>query len=237
MTLATVQQKLSTPEGFAKGVNARRLPFTLGLTSLGLGIAGWAMNLFQLGSASDWDWPIMFRFFFDAQAIEFSGSRAGRAEVWRFLYVYGPIVLIPLGIILLIVHFTTRQSAGTALFTDFQSRGWVGRQRFTGLKVKNGNAAVDTVLISHPSMPDENFEAIALQFQTYVSGLDKKALKALSTAATKAGVLTGTSGAAITAGLPPEVTVAPVQGKAEFAVVVPPAPGSSAKYRVLPIKE
>lgn len=234
MTLATVQQKLSTPEGFAKGVSARRLPFTLGLTSLGLGVIGFVINLVTTGGAVDWDWNLIAQLLFRPDLFEYASTRG---QVWSYFYAYGPIVLIPLGIILLIVHFTTRQSAGAALFTDFHSRGWVGRQRFTGLKVKNGNATVDTVLISHPSIPDENFEAIALQFQTYLSGLDKKALKAFSTAATKAGVLTGASGAAITPGLPPEVTVAPVQGKVEFAVVVPPAPGSSAKYRVLPIKE
>lgn len=236
MTLATVQQQLSTPEGFAKAVSARGATFSIGLTSLGLGLAGWAMNIFQLGSASDWNWSLMFRYFFDAQAIEFSGSRAGRAEIWRFLYVYGPIVLIPLGIILLVVHFSTRKTAGASLFADFQSRGWVGKQRYTGLKVKNGNADVDTVFISHPSTPDETFDAIALQYQTHISSLDKKALKATAAAAVKAGILNGTSAAALAQGLPAEITAAPAQGKGEFAVVVPPAPGSSAKYRVLAIK-
>jgi hypothetical protein len=234
MTLATVQHRLSTPEGFAAAVRPRRAPFTLGLTSLALGLGGVAMNLFQLGSASDWEWRLIVRHFFDAQAIEFSGSRAGRAEVWRFLYVYGPIVLIPLGIILLAVHFATRNSAGAALFADFQSRGWVGKQRYTGLKVKNGNADVDTVFISHPSVPDETLEAIAQQFQGQIAALDKKALKATAAAAVKAGILKGASAAALAPGLPPEITVAPVQGKGEFAAVIPPAPGSTT-YRVLPI--
>ncbi|MFS0853611.1 hypothetical protein [Microbacterium sp. 179-I 3D4 NHS] len=236
MTLATVQHQLSTPDGFAKAVSARSATFGIGLTSLLLGLGGIAMNLFQLGSASDWSWRLMFRYFFDAQAIEFSGSRAGRAEVWRFLYVYGPLVLIPLGIILLVVHVATRRSAGAALFADFQARGWVGKQRYTGLKVKNGNNDVDTVFISHPSIPDETFDSIALQYQTQISALDKKALKAAAAAAVKAGALKGTSAAALAPGLPAEVTVAPVQGKGEFAVVVPPAPGTTGKYRVLPLK-
>lgn len=233
MTLATVQHQLSTPEGFSKAVDAKRTVGSLGWTSLILGIAGLVINFIQLGSATDWRLWLVFRLFFQADALEFSSSRG---QFWHYIYVYAPIVLVPLGIILLIVHFSTRKSAGSSLFADFQSRGWVGKQRYTGLQVKNGNQTVDTVLISHPSIPVETFDAIALQFQTYVSSLDKKALKAFTASATKAGVLTGVPAAAIAPGVPAEVTIAPTQGKSEFAVVVPPVQGTTAKYRVLPIK-
>lgn len=232
-TTATVQQQLSTPEGFAQAVNARGKAFSIGITSLVLGVAGLVINLLQIGSATEWRWWLIFRLFFQADALEFS---SGRGQAWHYVYVYAPIVLVPLGIILLIVHLTTRKKAGAALYDDFRSRGWVGKQRYTGLKVKNGNAEVDTVLISHPSMPDETFDAIALQFQTSISALDKKAAKAFAAAAVKAGVLTGASGAAVSPGLPPEITVAPAQGKNEHAVVIPPVPGTTGKYRVLAIK-
>lgn len=238
MSIGTVQQQLSTPEGFAKAVTPRSAMYVGGLTSLIAGLFGIAMNIFQLGSASDWNWRLIFRYFFDAQAVEFTGSRSGRAEMWRFLYVYGPIILIPLGVILLIVHFSTRRKNGATLFADFQARGWVGRQRFTGLKVKNGNATVDVVYVSHPSIPDENFDAIVQQHATQIAGLDKKGAKAASAAAIKAGILKGgISAAALTPGLPPEIVAAPVQGKGEFVAVVPPAPGATGKYQVLPIKE
>ncbi|HWV47819.1 MAG TPA: hypothetical protein VN035_00050 [Microbacterium sp.] len=238
MSIGTVQQQLSTPEGFAKAVTPKSGLYAGGLTSLIAGLFGIAMNIFQLGSASDWNWRLIFRYFFDAQAVEFTGSRAGRAEIWRFLYVYGPIVLVPLGVILLIVHFSTRRKNGATLFADFQSRGWVGRQRFTGLKVKNGNATLDVVYVSHPSIPDENFDAIVQQHATQIAALDKKSTKAASAAAVKAGILKGgISAAALTPGLPPEIVAAPVQGKGEFVAVVPPAPGTTGKYQVLPIKE
>lgn len=234
MTLATVQQQLSTPEGFAKAVSARGAAFGAGIASLGLGVAGFLLNLFFTGQALDWQWNYVFPLLFRPDLFEYENTRG---QIWSYIYAWAPIVLIPLGIILLIVHFSTRNSAGAALFADFQSRGWVGKQRYTGLKVKNGNADVDTVFISHPSTPDETFDAIALQYQTHISSLDKKALKATAAAAVKAGILKGTSAAALAQGLPAEITAAPAQGKGEFAVVVPPAPGSSAKYRVLAIKE
>lgn len=233
MTLATVQQQLSTPEGFAKAVDAKRSLFSGGLTSLLLGIAGLVINFIQLGSATDWRLWLVFRHFFDAGALEFESSRG---QFWHYIIVYAPIILIPLGIILLIMHVVTRKSAGATLFADFQSRGWVGRQRYTGLQVKNGNQNVDTVLVSHPSIADDQFDQIALQFQTYVSSLDKKALKAFTAAATKAGILTGTTAASLAPGTPAEITAAPAQGKGEFAVVIPPAPGTTGKYRVLPLK-
>ncbi len=233
MTLVTVRENLSTPEGFAKAVDARGKAFSVGVASLGLGVAALLINLFQIGSATDWRWNLIFPLFFRADALEFS---SGRGQVWHYVYVYAPLVLIPLGIILLAVHLATRRTAGAALYDDFRSRGWVGRQRYTGLKVKNGNADVDTVLISHPSLPDETFEAIALQFQTSVSALDKKAAKAFGAAAVKAGALTGTSGTAVSPALPPEVTFAPAQGKTEFAVVIPPAPGTTGRYRVRAVK-
>lgn len=236
MSIETIKQQLSTPEGFAKTVSPRRGLFGFGITSLLLGIGAIGMNIFQLGSASDWDWQLIGMFFFNADAIEFTGYRAGRAEAWRFFYVYGPFLLIPLGLILLGIHFATRNKAGANLFSDFQERGWVGRQLLVGLTVQNGNAQQKVAFISHPSIPEETFFATAQQYNGYVESLDKKAQKALSKQAMKAGVLNGTSASALSPELPAEITVAPVQGKGEYAVVVPAADGAKGKMKVLPVK-
>lgn len=235
MTLTDLQQQLATPEGFAKVVTPKRAAFGVAITSLVLAAAGIVMNLLQLGSASDWDWRLILRFFFDAGAVEFTGSRAGRSEVWRFFAVYGPLVLIPLGIILLIVHFATRRSAGSALFADFQARGWVARQLLPGLKVKNGNADVAIAFFSHPSISDAEYEAVVQHYSGFLRTLDKKGLKAVATAAQRAKVLTGVSVAALAPDLPPVLLAAPVQGNGPFAIVVPAADGT--KVTVLPIKQ
>ena len=150
MTLATVQHQLSTPEGFSKAVDAKRTVGTLGWTSLLLGVAGLVINFIQLGSATDWRLWLVFRLFFQADALEFSSSRG---QFWHYIYVYAPLILSPLGIILLFVHFPTRKSAASNLFADFQSRVWVGKQRFTGLQLQNGNQTVATAMVSHPPTP------------------------------------------------------------------------------------
>ncbi|WP_460782579.1 hypothetical protein [Microbacterium tumbae] len=233
MSIATIQHQLSTPEGFAKAVTPRSTAYVGGMTSLIAGVIGLVINFVQLGSAVDWKGWLIARYFFDASALEFS---SGRAQMWHFLYVYGPIVLVPLGIVLLIVHFSTRRKNGAALFADYQARGWVGRQRYSGLKVQNGRAQVDVAFISHPSIPDAELDTIAQQYNAYLATLDKKALKATAAAALKAGVLLGTSASNLSPNLPAALTAAQVQGKGEFVAVVPPADGGK-KFQVLPVKE
>ncbi|ROR93366.1 hypothetical protein EDD28_2778 [Salana multivorans] len=237
MTTPAIQQHLSTPEGFAKSVAARRPIQGAALACLALGIGGIAMNLFQLGSASDWDWSLMMRFFWDAQAIEFTGSRSGRAEAWRYAYVYGPIVLLPLGLILLGIHLATRSKSAAGLYEAYRERGWVGRQWAVGLTVPNGNAKVAIAFVSHPSVPDAAFEAAGHRYAAYLDSLDKKARKAATTAAVKAGVLTGVSAAALLPDLDPAILAAPLQPKGDFVVVVPPAAGGKGATQVLPIRE
>lgn len=237
MTITTIQQQLSTPEGFAKAVTPKRATLSIGITSLVLGVVGIGMNLIQLGSASGWTWRLMFRFFFDAGAVEFTGGNSSRSAIWRFLYVYGPLILIPLGIILLIVHFVSRRKAGDSLYADFQSRGWVGRQRFPGLKVKNGNQEVVVAFISHPSVSDAEFEAAAQRYATHLAGLDKKTLKATASAALKQKVLNGVSAAALAPDAPAAILAAPAQGNGEFVAVVPDGPEGKGKIQVLPIKQ
>ncbi len=232
MTIATIQHQLSTPEGFAKAVAPKNSAFSGGLTSLIAGFVGLAINFVQIGSAVDWKGWLIARYFFDAGALEFS---SGRGQVWHFIYVYAPIVLIPLGVILLIVHFSTRKRNGAALFADYQARGWVGRQRYSGLKVQNGNTAVDVAFVSHPSISDAELDTIAQQYSAYLATLDKKTLKATSAAALKAGALFGTSAANLSPNLPPALIASQVKGKGEFAVVIPPADGAK-KFQILPIK-
>lgn len=236
MTITSIQQQLATPEGFAKAVSPKSTIFGIAITSLVLSVIGIGMNLFQLGSASGWQWSLMFRFFFDAGAIEFTGSRSGRSEIWRFFYVYGPIVLLPLGIILLIVHFATRGKAGAGLYDSYRQRGWIGRQLLPGLKVKNGNNQVDVAFISHPSVPDAEFEAAAHHYAGYLGTLDKKATKAAASAALKQKVLAGVSAAALAPGVPPAILAAPAQGDGQYVIVVPPDASGKGSLQVLPIK-
>lgn len=231
-----IQQQLSTPEGFAKGVSAKRAVFVGAITCAVVALGCIAMNLFQLGSASDWNWNLMFRFFFDADAIEFSGRRSGRAEMWRYIYVWAPVLLVPAAVVLFIVHLTTRNQSAAGLFGDFQARGWVGRQAPVGLKIKNGNAQVDVTFVSHPSIPDETFFAAVQHYGQYVQGLDKKGLKEVSAHAAKAGVLNGVYAAELLPGAPDGLVAATPKGKGEFVAVIPPAPGANGKMRVLAVK-
>ena len=236
MTITSIQQQLATPEGFAKAVSPKSTVYGVAITALVLSAIGIGMNLFQLGSASGWQWSLIFRYFFDAQAIEFTGSRSGRSEIWRFLYVYGPIVLLPLGIILLIVHFTTKGKAGAGLYESYRQRGWIGRQLFPGLKVKNGNNEVTVAFISHPTVPDADFEAAAHHYASYLGTLDKKATKAVAAAALKQKVIAGVSAAALAPGVPPAILAAPAQGTGEYVIVVPPDAAGKGSLQVLPIK-
>lgn len=236
MTITTIQQQLTTPEGFSKAVSPKRAAFGGAVVSLVLSLIGLGMNTFQLGSASGWDWKLIERYFLTADAIEFTGSRSGRAEFFRFLYVYGPIVLIPLAIILFIVHFATRGKAASALYSSFQERGWVGRQLFPGLTVKNGNANVTIALVSHPSIPEEEFTAIVQRYAQYLGSLDKKGLKAVSAAAVKQKVLNGASASVLSPEIPAAIVATPAQGKGEFVAVVPPDASGKGKLQVLPIK-
>jgi hypothetical protein len=236
MTITAIQQQLATPEGFAKAVTPKSKIFGIAITSLVLSAIGVGMNLFQLGSASGWQWSLMFRYLFDAQAVEFTGSRAGRSEVWRFFYVYGPIVLVPLAIILLIIYFATRSKAGAGLYESYRQRGWIGRQVLPGLKVKNGNSEVNVAFISHPSVPDPEFDAAAQRYASYLATLDKKAAKAVATAALKQKVIAGVSAAALAPDVPPAILAAPAQGDGHFVVVVPPDASDKGAVQVLPIK-
>lgn len=233
---AALQHQLSTPEGFAQAVAAPKglRNAAIGVFLFGLFCIG--MNIFQLGTASDWHGGLMGRFFFDAQALEFTGSRAGRGAALRYLWVWGPVVLIPLAIILIVVYLLGRKSRGANLFNDFQQRGWVARQFNTGLKVKIDRNTIDVAISSHPSVPDQDYNNIVSGFMHYVANLDPKAQKALSTTARKAGVAQGVSASALDPNLPAVFTAAPPQGKTEFVVVIPPANGKPSPVKVLGIK-
>ena len=237
MTIATVQEQLSTPEGFAKAVDAKSTALGAFWVFLVLGLLAVLINIVQLGDASDWDWYMMGRFFMDPEAVEFTGRRAGRSELFRYFAVYAPLICFPLSIIFLIQHFVTRRKIGAKLFETFQQRGWVGRQRFTGLRIKNGRVQTDVVLISHPSISDEAFEASAAQYAGEIAALDKKGVKTTGAAALKAGVLQGgVSASRLSPTLPAELLFAPATGKGEYVVVVPSAADGTGKLRILPVK-
>lgn len=236
MTFATVQQQLTTPEGFSKALDVRSAPIGLFWSLILITVLAVGINLFQLGSATDWDWYLMGRYFLDPDAVQFEGYRAGRSEAFRFFAVYAPLVALPLAVIALIVHLSTRGKTGRKRFEAFQQRGWVARQRFTGLRVKSGNQQADTVLLSHPSMPDEAFDAAVFQYASENAALDKKAKKAAARAAVKAGVIQGVSAARLTPTLPGELIIALARGKSEYVVVIPPEPGTNSKIEILPLK-
>lgn len=237
MTIATVQDQLSTPEGFSKAIDAKSTALGAFWIFLVLGVLAVAINLMQLGSASDWDWYLMGRLFMDPEAVEFTGRRAGREEVIRYFAVYAPLVCFPLSLIFLIQHFVTRRKIGVKRFQAYQQRGYVARQRFTGLRVKNGNTTHDVALYSHPSVPDETFDAAVQQYANEIASLDKKGVKAATAAATKAGVLAGVSAPRLSPTLPSALVLAPAVGKSEFVAVIPPEPGSKiTKTETFPIK-
>src|SRR5690606_32918442 len=109
------------------------------------------------------------RYFLTPDAIEFTGRRSGVSEIWRFLYVWGPLLLIPLGIVLLILHFAMKGSKGAKLFADFQQRGWVGRQRSLGLSALNGNRPAPLALIGPAAAPDGYVDQPAMQFGSWIA--------------------------------------------------------------------
>jgi len=231
-----IQRQVSTPQGFARAVSATRTVMIAGIVLILIGLGCIGMNLFQLGTASDWEWSLMTRFFFDADAIEFSGRRSGRSEMWRYIYVWAPVAVIPVGIGLLIYHFATNGKSSAGLFADFQSRGWIGRQQQVGLQVKNGNATAQVVFISHPSISDEVFDGAVQHYGSFISGLDKKGLKDVQIAAAKSGVLTGVPAETLMPGAPAGLTAAILKGKSPFVAVIPPNTGAK-KFRLLAIKE
>lgn len=205
------------------------------VASLVAAAAGVAMNIFQLGSASGWNWMLIERYFLSPEAITYEGSRAGRAEIWRFIYVWGPVVLLPLGIVLLILHFAMKGGKGAKLFADFQQRGWVGRQRSLGLNAQNGNRQTPLVLVGPAAAPDGYVDQPAMQFGSWVATLDKKALKALTATATKAGALQGAPAPAVHENLPADMIVTAEQKGGELVVVIPPATGVKG-FKVLMLK-
>lgn len=234
MSIDSFQQQLSTPEGFASSVKTKSGLLGGAITSLVAGAVGIGMNLFQLGTASDWDWPIMFKYFFQADAIQFEGRRAGRAEFWHFLYVWGPVVLIPLGIILLIMHFVTRNSAGAKLFNDYQARGFLARQRETALTIPNGRNQVPASLYANANAPEGEVNNNAAQFSQWLGSLDKKSLKTASQTAVKAGVGKGVSAAQVNQNLPADYVFGP-KVPSELVVVIPPA-SAGGTFKFLPLK-
>ncbi|TXK06192.1 hypothetical protein FVP60_04330 [Microbacterium mitrae] len=236
MSIAALQNQLSTPAGFAAAVKQPKGLLTGAIASLVVAAAGIGMNLFQLGSASNWNWMLIERYFLSPDAVTFEGRRSAVSEFWRYLYVWAPLVLIPLGIVLLVIYFATKKSAGAKLFAEFQQRGWVGVQRSLGLNAMNGNKPAPLVLIGRADAPAGTVDEQAMHFGGWVASLDKKSLKQLSGQATKAGAIKGVSASAVHANLPADMVVAATQKDGELVVVIPPASGATKGFKVLPIK-
>lgn len=235
MSVSELQQQLSTPEGFRKAVKHKSAVFATAVGFLVVGVGCLVFNLLEMGSASDWDWKWIERYFLTPEAVQFTGRRAARGELLRYLWVWGPFILLPIGLILLIVWFATRNKNGASLYADYVARGWVGRQLSTGITIPQGRTQIHTVFISHPSIPDDQFEQIAAQHAAQIAGLDKKTRKSVVNTATRAGIMRGASATALSPQLPAAITMAPTQGKGPYVVVIPPVQ-QGGKFQLAPVK-
>lgn len=226
---------MSTPEGFAAAVKSKRGLLSGAIISFVAALFCIGINILELGQASDWEWSLIGRFFFDAEVIEFSGRKAGRAEMLRYVWVWGPVILIPLGIILLVAHFMTRKNAGAKLFEEYRSRGFVGIQRQSGLVIQSGKTQMKLALIGNAAAPEGYVDNHAAQYGNYLASLDKKTLKQESATAARVGALKGVSAAQVNPNLPADMVIAPVVGKGDLVAVIPPASGVT-PVKVLQIK-
>ncbi len=194
------------------------------------------MNLFQLGDASGWDWKLIERYFLTADAIEFTGRRSGVAEMLRYVWVWGPVLMVPLGIVLLILHFAMKGRKGAQLFADFQQRGWIGRQRSLAVSVQNGKTQTPIALVGPAAAPEGYVDQPAMQFAEWTKTLDKKGIREVSNAALKAGALIAAAAPTVHPNLPADMIVTKEQKGGELVVVIPPANGASKGHKVLMIK-
>lgn len=235
MTISAIERRTASADGFADVVSPKRKVFEGAAAALIFGALGVLINLFQLGRASEWQWPVIADHFFDPDAVTFVGFKAARAEVMRYVWVYAPLVLVPLGVALLVVHFATRKAAAARVFADFQQRGWIAQQVISGLKVSNSAAFVDVAFITHPSIKDEDFDTAVRQYAGYLSTLSKKEMKALQVAARKQKVLGGVPATTLAPYMPPQAIAAAAVKRATFVAVIPPQTGGG-KYTVLRVK-
>lgn len=227
-----MQQQLSTPSGFAAAVQPKNSLFRSAIACFVVAAICLGFNIFQLGSSFAWDFEWMMMHFFDLAS---DGTRA-RAAGFRWFVVWAPIVAIPLGIVLLALHFAKRKGSGEAMFNNFQQRGWIGRQVPLNLEIQNGNARVALALMGPADGQPGELEHQAAQYGQWLATLDKKTLKQTAAAAAKAGALGGVSAQEIAPAFTPGTAIVPVDAKAALFAVIPPASGPKG-YTVLRIKQ
>lgn len=232
MSISQLQQQLSTPSGFAAAVQAKNSLFRGAIICFVVAAAAFAFNMWQLGDAYYWDFQWMMQHYFQ---LADDGARA-RAAGMRWFVVWAPIVAVPLGILLLVLHFGKRKGTGEAAFAAFQQRGFVGRQVPLNLSVQNGNSQMPLALMGRADGAPGELEHQAAQYGHWLATLDKKTLKQTSDAARKAGAITGVSAQDIAQAFTPGTVISPLDGKSTLFAVIPPETGTK-NYTILRIKQ
>lgn len=236
MSLTDIQQRLSTHHGFVKAITTKSSLTFWGWTAIIAGVAGIAYNLYFLFSHFGAQFGAVFGNFFAPLSLLKTGSSVGFADYVRYVYVWAPLVLIPLGIVLLLIREFQKRHAGVGHYKAYAHGGWPGRLRYTALHIPNAGPIVPVAFVSHPGVADADFENAVSQFSTKVDAMAESDRKALAQAADKAGVLKGaipaqTVDADAPNGLIAVANVAP----SEWVAVVPPINGHG-RTAVLPLR-
>ena len=234
MSIPAIQNDLSTPEGFASRVKVPNGALIAGLTMLGVGVVFVVWNLIEISYA--FGQPYFWQAFFST-----ASEGSGRGQAFIFIRVWGPLVLVPLGIIFTIIGLTTRKNKLSGTYADYQARGFVASQQPAGFALPLGEKGEDVqlALLAAPGVTAEQFGAAVNGLYGRVSTLDKKAAKELAKAARGAqinegGVLVRT----LFPEIPGDILLAPQKGTGQIVAVIPGPSGlGSAKSRILEIKQ
>ncbi len=236
MSLRTTQQRLSTRRGFSKAATAKSSLPIWGWTSIALGVAGVVYNFYELFRRFGFDLGAVFGNFFSSRQQLEPTSMFGFLDVLRFAAIWAPVVLIPLGLILLLVRNLQKRGAGVGHYDAYAHGGWVGRMRYTALHLPHGGTLVPIAFISHPAIDDAAYESAVSAFSTSVDAMTEEDRRTLAQTAEKAGVLKGAIPAelvdpATPAGLVAVAGIAP----SEWVAVVPPINGHG-RTAVVPLR-
>ncbi|MBZ2196473.1 hypothetical protein [Occultella gossypii] len=153
MSITTLHQELSDPRQFAKRVKISRGSTAFGTMCLVLGglLALWNLrstlrtldnDLSTIGS------PLFWRVFW-------STNGEGQAvSYWLYLVVYGPVVLVTLGLLVLGYALISRQAAQRKLYDAFRRRGYVAIGTPIGLSVRADRKSPPrpVQILTHPSL-------------------------------------------------------------------------------------
>lgn len=228
--MTQLQHELSTPEGFTSRTAHKRGSVGAAWTLLIAGGIGLVWNLINTFMAVQ---GTSMRFFGKV----FFSAKSSRADFDPIvaLYVWGPFLAIPLGLILLIFAAATATNAKRALFERFQQRGYIAQQEILGLELKiaGQNNTETLTALSSPELGEERFmhEVAALRgmLDTTPPKELKPVKKRLATAALRA---TGVEANTIWPEAPDGLILATMR-PSEHLVVVRPDPAKPGSKREL----